>query len=84
MSRDHKETWECPFCGNVNEDTRYAATSSGFYKAGQWYPDEMAAVRCKRCEFSGDWQAIDSGFAFEKMLQKDPDAHPFGTPMGGN
>jgi hypothetical protein len=85
MSRDHKEPWVCPFCEQENtEDVRYASNAPGYYQAGQWYPDNLPAIRCQRCEFGTTWFDVDTEFALQKIFQKDPDSHRFGIPMGGN
>jgi len=83
MSRDHYEEWTCCFCLTVNKDVRYSANSPGFYRAGQWYPDESPSIRCSRCSFCTDWFEVDSDFALQKLFQKDPDCvNKFGTPIG--
>ena len=82
MSRDRYETWVCPYCNEQNREVRYAANAPGYYKAGQWQPDDMPQVRCSRCEFNTTWLDVDSNFAISKLYQRDPDAHPFGTPIG--
>jgi hypothetical protein len=81
VSRDHKESFVCPFCETVNEDVRYSNNAPGFYRAGQWYPDDLPAIRCQRCEFSTTWDAVDTNFALIRAV-KDPEGHPFGTPIG--
>jgi hypothetical protein len=81
MSRDHYEHWACPYCATVNAEVRYSNSAPGYYTAGQWYPDDLPAIRCQRCEFNTTWLAVDTDHALARAF-KDPDSHPFGKPIG--